>query len=172
MGNTCASIFLLFNSHLILKNLMCVLVVFPGCNVTATFFVSHKYTNYRMIQMLRHWRHEIADHSITHRTPTTWWKNATYDEWNKEIAGQREIFRKFGNINEVDVKGFRSPYLQLGGNRQFQVLFDNKFLYDSSMPTLNAQFWPYTLDYKTTQECTVGPCPTGVYFPSLVCPFS
>jgi len=137
-----------------------------GCNITATFFVSHKYTNYRMVEALHHWRHEIADHSITHRTPTTWWKNATYDEWNNEIAGQQEILRKFGSIIKSDVRGFRSPYLQLGGNRQFKVLFDNKFLYDCSMPTLDKQFWPYTLDYKTTQECTVGPCPTDS-FPGL-----
>ena len=117
--------------------------------------------------MLRHWRHEIADHTITHRTPTTWWKNATYDEWSNEISGQREILRKFGGIDEADVKGFRAPYLQLGGNRQFKALLDNKFLYDSSMPTLNTKFWPYTLDYKTTQECTIGPCPTGKRFYNL-----
>ena len=114
-----------------------------------------------MVQMLRHWRHEIADHTITHRTPTTWWKNATYDEWNNEIAGLREILNKFAGIEASSVKGFRAPYLQIGGNKQFKVLIDNKFSYDCSMPSLDPKFWPYTLDYKTTQECTVRPCPTG-----------
>lgn len=40
-----------------------------GCPVSATFFVSHKYTDYNLVQDLRHMRHEIADHSITHATP-------------------------------------------------------------------------------------------------------
>ncbi|XP_065061885.1 chitin deacetylase 7-like [Rhopilema esculentum] len=137
-----------------------------GCNITATFFVRHEYTNYQMVQQLRHWRHEIADHTITHRTPTTWWKNASYDEWRNEIAGQQEVLRKFGNIDADSIKGFRAPYLQVGGNNQFRALYSSKFLYDCSMPTMQTEFWPYTLDYKTTQECTVKPCPTDS-FPGL-----
>lgn len=134
----------------------------PGCNITATFFVSHKYTDYQMVESLRHWRHEIADHTITHRTPISWWKNATYEEWKNEITGQREILRKFGHIEQETVKGFRAPYLQLGGNNQYKALWDSKFLYDSSIPTTQTQMWPYTFDYKSTQECNVKPpCPTG-----------
>ena len=121
-----------------------------------------------MVESLRHWRHEIADHSITHRTPISWWKNATYEEWKNEIAGQREILRKFGHIELETVKGFRAPYLQLGGNNQYKALWDSKFLYDSSIPTTETQMWPYTFDYKSTQECNVKPpCPTGksvIYF--------
>ncbi len=38
-----------------------------GCPVHATFYVSHEYTNYAMIQKMWNQGHEIAVHSITHR---------------------------------------------------------------------------------------------------------
>ena len=46
------------------------------CNATATFFVSHEYTEYQIVQELYHNRHDIADHTISHRTPASWWKSA------------------------------------------------------------------------------------------------
>ena len=139
-----------------------------GCTVTATFFVSHEYTEYQMVQALYHNRHDIADHTISHRTPTSWWKSANYSQLTDEIAGQREILRKWGQVKAEDVVGFRVPFLQLGGNTMYQVLLDNKFLYDSSMPTqkfTDPPMWPYTLDYRSTQECVIPPCPTGDYTP-------
>lgn len=36
-----------------------------GCDVKATFFVSHKYSNYSAIQDIHRRGHEIAVHSIT-----------------------------------------------------------------------------------------------------------
>lgn len=38
--------------------------------------------------------------------------------------------------------------------------------YDCSWPTVNyitPGIWPYTLDYKTTQDCPIGPCPSESY---------
>ena len=53
-----------------------------GCPIHATFFVSHEYTNYAMVHKLTNQGHEIAVHSITHRTPEAWWdKNATIEDW-------------------------------------------------------------------------------------------
>lgn len=34
------------------------------CNIKATFFVSHKYTNYSAVQEMHRLGHEIAVHSI------------------------------------------------------------------------------------------------------------
>lgn len=136
-----------------------------GCNATATFFVSHEYTEYQMVQELYHNRHDIADHTISHRTPTSWWKSANYSQLTDEIVGQREILRKWGQVEAEDVVGFRAPFLQIGGNTMYQVLYDNKFLYDSSMPTQKFM-WPYTLEYRSTQECVIPPCPTDS-FPGL-----
>lgn len=136
------------------------------CNISATFFVSHEYTNYCMVQALYHQRHEIAVNSISRRYPPSWWEYATEKEYIEEIGGMREILRKWGYVNPGDVKGFRVPYIQVGGNNEFKALKDLEFLYESSMPT---QFfatppnilWPYTLDYRSTQDCQIAPCPTG-----------
>ena len=74
-----------------------------GCPSTATFFVSHEYTEYQLVQELYHNRHEIADHTISHRTPTSWWKSANYSQLTDEIVGQREILRKWGQVEAEDV---------------------------------------------------------------------
>ena len=135
-----------------------------GCDATATFFVSHEYTEYQIVQGLYHNRHDIADHTISHRTPIPWWKSANYSQLTEEIVGQREILRKWGQVEAEDVVGYRAPFLQIAGNTMYQVLYDNKFLYDSSMPTHNftdPPMWPYTLEYRSTQECVIPPCPTG-----------
>lgn len=83
------------------------------CNISATFFVSHEYTNYCMVQALYNQRHEIADNSISRRLPISWWKTATEKELIEEIVAMREILRKWGYVNPEDVKGFRAPYSRL-----------------------------------------------------------
>ena len=135
-----------------------------GCNITATFFVSHEYTDYVMLNELSHQRHAIVDHTITHREPTTWWKEANYTQWQKEIVGQRDIISNIGFVPPERINGFRAPFLQIGGNNEFKVLHDGKFLFESSMPSIiqeGTPLWPYTWDYKTTQVCMIPPCPTG-----------
>ena len=145
-----------------------------GCNISSTFFVPHEYTyetyereyyskNYCVVQKLYSQRHEIADNSISPRYQQ-WWENATEEEYIKEIGGMREILRKWGYVNPLDVKGFRVPYIQVGGNNEFKALKELGFLYESSMPTqmyLDPPLWPYSLDYRSTQDCVIPPCPTG-----------
>ena len=135
-----------------------------GCPIAATFFLSHEYTNYVMVNSLYHQRHAIVDHTITHRTPIPWWKEANYTQWQQEIVGQREIINKVGFVALEDVKGFRAPFLQIGGDNEFKVLYDAKFLFESSMSTMirDPPLWPYTLDYSSTQECVIPPCPKGM----------
>lgn len=135
-----------------------------GCNISATFFVSHEYTNYCMLQTLYHQRHEIADNSISRRLPQTWWATATEEEQEQEIGGMREILRKWGNVQVEDIMGYRAPYIQVGGNTEFRALRNLGFLYESSMPTQvfrDPPLWPYTLDYQSIQDCVIEPCPTG-----------
>lgn len=36
-----------------------------GCPISATFYVSHQYTNYQQVQKMWNKGHEIAVHSIT-----------------------------------------------------------------------------------------------------------
>lgn len=48
------------------------------------------------------------------------------------------------------------------GNNSFEALKLEGLTYDCSWPSysyMNPGLWPYTLDYKTIQDCSVGPCP-------------
>ena len=46
-----------------------------GCPISGTFYISHEYTNYAMIQKMNNRGHEIAVHSITHRYARTHTRN-------------------------------------------------------------------------------------------------
>ena len=67
-----------------------------GCPVHGTFYVSHQYSNYAMVQKLWNQGHEIAVHSITHRGPEEWWgTNATIEDWFDEMVGQANIINRW-----------------------------------------------------------------------------
>jgi len=135
-----------------------------GCDIKATFFVSHKYTNYSAVEEMHRLGHEIAAHSITHNDDETFWTEATVDDWAKEMAGSRLIIEKFGNITDNSVVGLRAPYLRVGGNRQFKMMEEQSFLYDSSItaPLRNPPLWPYTMYFKMPHRChgNLQNCPT------------
>lgn len=136
-----------------------------ACPIGATFFLSHENTNYRLVHELYRRGHEIASHSVTHQSNTQYWKNADKKTLIDEISGMRQIVAKFADININDVKGYRAPFLQTTGNSTFQVLKDEGFKYDSSMPTLAHSkpipIFPYTLDNGYQQDCPIAPCPTS-----------
>jgi len=135
-----------------------------GCDAKATFFVSHRYNNYSMLQELHRRGHEIAVHSVTHNNDEDYWDNATETLWAEEIASGRDIISKWGNVPTEEIYGFRAPLLRLGGNRQFSALEKERFLYDSSMvaPLTNPPFWPYPLAFATPHRChgNFQNCPT------------
>ena len=91
-----------------------------GCDIKATFFVSHHYTNYSAVQNMHRLGHEIAAHSITHNDDESFWSEAGVNEWAKEMAGSRLIIEKFSPIKDNSVVGLRAPYLRVGGNNQFK----------------------------------------------------
>ncbi|XP_055346631.1 uncharacterized protein LOC129594093 isoform X2 [Paramacrobiotus metropolitanus] len=132
------------------------------CPIRGTFYVSHEWSEYFLVQNLYSDGHEIGSHSVTHTLPG---KNFTKNDWADEISGQREILHRFGNVKAEDVKGMRAPYLQTGGNSQFEMLWEKGFLYDSSMSVAenNPPMWPYTLDYALPHKCWIPPCPTKSY---------
>ncbi|XP_026316098.1 uncharacterized protein LOC113227406 [Hyposmocoma kahamanoa] len=146
-----------------------------GCPIGTTFFVSHEYTNYQLVNDLYNHGFEIALHSITHRSNQTYWARASYEDIAKEIGEQKEQLSYFSNIPISEIKGVRAPFLQTSGNPFYQVIKDYDLLYDSSRPTVtyrNPGLWPYTLDYASTQDCPIGPCPTasipGVWVTPLI----
>lgn len=130
-----------------------------GCEIRGTFFVSHEYSNYNMVQQLSHEGHEIATETISLQHDL---QDKGYEEWVGEMIGMREILRHFANISKNDIVGMRAPFLKPGRNAQYEVLEDFGYIYDSSIsiPPLRTPIWPYTLDYKIPHECKSGTCPT------------
>ncbi|XP_066258996.1 chitin deacetylase 1 [Euwallacea similis] len=137
-----------------------------NCPISASFFVHHQYNNYFFTQRLWNHGHEIAVHSITHRLPEEWWaENATIEDWFDEMVGQANILHKFSKIRLSDIKGLRVPFLRIGWNRQYLMMKEFGFLYDSSVvaPFSYVPLWPYTLDYKMPHKCFRQMCPTRSY---------
>ena len=141
-----------------------------GCPISMTLFVSHQYTNYCMAGELWKNGHEMASHSITHRLPVSYWRNAPARDYDMEINDQKYNIAKLGGIDEKTIKGYRSPFLQPGGDTQFTILQQRGFLYDASLlvnvDRSAAIYWPYTLDFPYQINCEVSPC-TGQPFPGL-----
>merc|ERR1712126_789676 len=137
-----------------------------GCAIRATHFVTHSYTDYSLVNKYWHMGHEIASHSITHRNNLTYWAGMSEEEWKQEIVGQRKITAQFSAIDPCEIKGMRAPFLQGGGDNQFFMLENNNFQYDCSWPTRKFGYkdamlglYPYTLDYRSVQDCPIEPCP-------------
>jgi len=130
------------------------------CPIKGTFFVSHEWNDYWLTNMLYAQGHEIATNAITQDSMEDF-READVDRWMKEIGGMKKILEIFGRVDVADVKGFRSPHLQPGGDAMFQALNNSGLTYDSTLVAgeNNPPLWPYTLDYKSSQECKISPCP-------------
>merc|ERR1711872_457529 len=131
-----------------------------GCPIRGTFYITHEWNDYWLTQKFYTEGHEIADHSITHES-TDAFKRADIDRWTKEIGGMKKILEIFGQVKADDIRGFRAPYLQPGGDLMFEAMARCGIDYDTSLPAAenNPPMWPYTLNYASTQECKIGPCP-------------
>ncbi|KAG5881907.1 hypothetical protein JTB14_007106 [Gonioctena quinquepunctata] len=132
-----------------------------GCPIAATFYVSHEWTDYSQVQNLYSDGHELASHTVSH----SFGEQFSQKKWTREISGQREILAAYGGVHLEDVRGMRAPFLSVGGNKMFKMLYDSNFTYDSSMPIYENKppSWPYTLDYKLFHDCMIPPCPTKSY---------
>ncbi|XP_064546553.1 mucin-2 isoform X8 [Drosophila montana] len=132
-----------------------------GCPWRATFYLSHEWTDYGMVQDLYSDGHEMASHTVSH----SFGEQFSQKKWTREIAGQREILAAYGGVKLSDVRGMRAPFLSVGGNKMYKMLYDSNFTYDSSMPVYENRppSWPYTLDYKIFHDCMIPPCPTRSY---------
>ena len=64
------------------------------CPAVGTLFVCHNYTNYFLVETAYSSGYEIADHTVTHQEPTTYWEHANYTVWKNEIDGQKEILHR------------------------------------------------------------------------------
>ncbi|ELU04282.1 hypothetical protein CAPTEDRAFT_24230, partial [Capitella teleta] len=138
-----------------------------GCPILATFFVCHNWTEYNIVKELHQHGHEIASHSKTHRMPQSFWTYASYGDWERELEGQRDNINKLAGVPISDIKGARVPYLETGGDAQFQMMTDAGYTYDSSFmtgPFIEGGVWPFTLHYPpSTVYCSNINCPKRSY---------
>lgn len=115
------------------------------------------------------WRngHEIALHSISGNFSQEYWRSLNASMWRQELIDQREQIYTFARIPVRDIKGARAPQLQIGdGDAMYSVLKQANIVYDASRPTRWGRqngLWPYTNDFKSTQDCQIETCPTGQY---------
>jgi len=138
-----------------------------GNTIRATHFLTAQYTDYTLVHDYWAMGHEMASHSITHRTDMNYWKGLNVDGWSQEISGMRKLITQFAAIPKADVKGYRSPFLQMGADEQFAALKADGFLYDCSWVSrdygyldLDQGLFPYSMDYESVQDCPIEPCPT------------
>jgi len=126
-----------------------------GCSLKGSFYVSHKYTNYSAVQELHRKGHEVGVFSVTNKDDPKYWTEGSYDDWLAEMAGARLIVERFANITDGSVIGVRAPYLRVGGNKQFEMMADQFFVYDTSItaPLGRVPIWPYTLYYRMPHKC-------------------
>ncbi|XP_026462425.1 uncharacterized protein LOC113364159 [Ctenocephalides felis] len=136
-----------------------------GCPPRLTWFLTHRDTDYASVQKIWHDGHEIGVNSVTHRGPSDWWaRNATIEDWFDEMVGGANIARRFSSVRSQEIRGTRAPFLAPGSDRQFLMMQEFGFEFDSSLRS-NGTYWPYTLEYKMPHQC-IGEyqtCPTRSY---------
>ncbi|KAH9364323.1 hypothetical protein HPB48_001284 [Haemaphysalis longicornis] len=137
-----------------------------GCRIAATFFVSGEYLDYEAVNQLHSWGNEIALHSISHRTDSSYWRTINSTQWEAEVLDQRDMLTAFANVPASDVIGFRGPFLFTGGDQGFRMLYKH-LRYDSTLVHQRVRgerpFYPYTMDFGFRRSCNVWPCPADSY---------
>ena len=125
-----------------------------GCPIKATFYVSHKHTEYDQIEHLAALGHEIASFSVSRKESSAYWNRLDVQGWEDEMKIQKEIIEKYAMLGDDAVVGMRAPYLLSGSRHQYNMM-KNAFQYDSSIvaPLKNQPVWPYTLDYRVPHQC-------------------
>ncbi|KAL1433770.1 hypothetical protein MTO96_012302 [Rhipicephalus appendiculatus] len=146
-----------------------------NCSIAATFFVSHDYTDYEAVNQLYSWGNEIALHSISHRTDSTYWQTINTTQWEREVAAQKEMMEILANVPASNVTGFRGPFLYNGGDAAFRML-QKHFRYDCTLVHQRERrhdpVYPYTMDYGFRRSCMVWPCPKDTYAGLWVVPMN
>jgi hypothetical protein len=160
----------LFNANLTNPN---------GCPVRATFYLSHQWTDYRLVQQLYKNGHDFGLHSTSHRKPESYWDSGDIIKtYSNEFLTNQKIATEFGQMPGPEYfKAMRVPWLKLGGNRQFQFMRQNGIQVDHtiSVPPGPNKVWPYTLDYRMPHSCYSAndqSCPTRKFPGSWVFPIN
>lgn len=141
-----------------------------NCSITSTFFLTHRSNDYTLVHKYRAQGHEMASHSITHQTGTDYWTGLDPAGWADEIVGMKSMISTYATMPEEEIIGVRAPFLQGGGDAQYQMMTEAGFTYDSTMPSRVYGYtnmangrWPHTFDYLSDMDCQIQPCPTCAF---------
>lgn len=88
-----------------------------------------------------------------------YWQNASSDVLTQEFQGQKNILAKFAQVAEADIKGVRTPLLEINGDKTFTAIEKSGLTYDNTWTTVKLDEWPYTLNFESKQDCLLGYCP-------------
>lgn len=102
-------------------------------------------------ELLKQWQravaagHEVANHTKTHETTSA----LSVSQWESELSGCTDILVDKLKVNESEIVGFRTPYLDYGRST-FDALKNLGFLYECTIahqPDIYTKrhIWPYTL---------------------------
>lgn len=106
----------------------------------------------------------LSSATLSHAPSVSYWKAASVETLLQEFSDERDLIAYFAQINKEDIKGVRMPLFQLSGNNSFEMMRRAGLYYDCSMPSqhfTDPGMWPYSLDYASTQDCTLGDCPVA-----------
>lgn len=82
----------------------------------------------------------------------------------QEFGGARLTVSHFANIPHSEVRGARTPSLEVNGDNTFGAYVASGITYDSSLSyASDNRLFPYTLDYEGDGTCFIGTCPSGQY---------
>ncbi|KAA0203182.1 hypothetical protein HAZT_HAZT004504, partial [Hyalella azteca] len=90
-----------------------------GCPIRGTFFMSHEYTDYSLVEDFYSKGHEMASGSVTRRAGL---EDATVDDWVGEMVSMRQILKHWASVDPSEVIGMRAPHLKPGRNTQYEVI--------------------------------------------------
>lgn len=128
-----------------------------GCPISMTMFISHQDTDYSRVSDFHRRGMEIAAHSVTH-------KHMNNRNFMNEARDQKQNLARLAKINEREIVGWRSPFLEPVGDLQPEVLGKLGYLYDATLTYSKRKLnetatMPFTLDFGWPYDCKVKPCP-------------
>ncbi|KAI4466001.1 chitin deacetylase-like 9 isoform a [Holotrichia oblita] len=142
-----------------------------GAQIGATLYVPHEYTDYERVNNLYNLGLEVAVHTISRNSLSSYWQEASLETLVEEFYGQRQILSRFANIPIEDIVGAKIPNLEMVGNTLFEAYAESGIEYDNSwVARSTTKYYPYTLDYLSTQPCEVGTCPDDAFPGTWVVP--
>ena len=100
-----------------------------GCPIAMTLFVTGKFSDHCKIHDLYVRGHEIATQGFNASYSGEW----TQERWHGQIADYVPVLRRAAHLPEEHIQGVRAPLNRPGGDKQFTMMTEAAFTYDSTL---------------------------------------